>query len=307
MAEPGTRRAGTRRDCRPGYSFDPQHFLTGARGAYEMIVLAFADGDRRALKNLLSRKCMKASMPPSGTARSKSEDRDAVRLDRQVRDDRRGAARPQGAAHGALRLADDLGHPRQDRQVVDGNPDKVADITDVWTFARDISSRDPNWKLVATGSAALICGSRSGASRCACRRPSACCRGCRSPTGGAPCRSRHARPADQASHNAQAAYPRLECRSRSTAARSAARMVRIRRLGRGRSSRRLQDVSRQLQADRGADAAHATGSEAARRSLREPCRAARAPRFPTSAKARAFFEENFVPLQISRLGEGTAS
>ena len=38
--------------------------------------------------------------------------------------------------------------------IVDGNPDKVADITDVWTFARDTSSRDPNWKLVGTGSAA---------------------------------------------------------------------------------------------------------------------------------------------------------
>jgi predicted lipid-binding transport protein (Tim44 family) len=37
--------------------------------------------------------------------------------------------------------------------VVDGNPDTVADITDVWTFARDITSRDPNWKLVGTGSA----------------------------------------------------------------------------------------------------------------------------------------------------------
>jgi len=34
--------------------------------------------------------------------------------------------------------------------VIDGNPDKVTDVTDVWTFARDLSSRDPNWKLVAT-------------------------------------------------------------------------------------------------------------------------------------------------------------
>ena len=37
--------------------------------------------------------------------------------------------------------------------IVDGNPDKVTDITDVWTFARDTTSRDPNWKLVGTGSA----------------------------------------------------------------------------------------------------------------------------------------------------------
>jgi len=33
---------------------------------------------------------------------------------------------------------------------IDGSSDKVTDVTDVWTFARDISSRDPNWKLVAT-------------------------------------------------------------------------------------------------------------------------------------------------------------
>jgi len=34
--------------------------------------------------------------------------------------------------------------------VIDGNAEKVTDVTDVWTFARDVSSRDPNWKLVAT-------------------------------------------------------------------------------------------------------------------------------------------------------------
>jgi predicted lipid-binding transport protein (Tim44 family) len=34
--------------------------------------------------------------------------------------------------------------------VIEGNAEKVTDVTDVWTFARDLSSRDPNWKLVAT-------------------------------------------------------------------------------------------------------------------------------------------------------------
>ena len=34
--------------------------------------------------------------------------------------------------------------------VIDGNAERVSDVTDVWTFARDTSSRDPNWKLVAT-------------------------------------------------------------------------------------------------------------------------------------------------------------
>ena len=38
----------------------------------------------------------------------------------------------------------------KDGNVIDGSPDKATDVTDVWTFARDLSSRDPNWKLVAT-------------------------------------------------------------------------------------------------------------------------------------------------------------
>jgi predicted lipid-binding transport protein (Tim44 family) len=37
--------------------------------------------------------------------------------------------------------------------VIDGDPDKVVQIDDVWTFTRDIRSRDPNWKLSATGPA----------------------------------------------------------------------------------------------------------------------------------------------------------
>ena len=34
--------------------------------------------------------------------------------------------------------------------VIDGDPETVAEVKDVWTFARDTRSRDPNWKLVAT-------------------------------------------------------------------------------------------------------------------------------------------------------------
>jgi predicted lipid-binding transport protein (Tim44 family) len=37
--------------------------------------------------------------------------------------------------------------------VIDGSDDKVTDVTDVWTFARDVGSRDPNWKLVGTEAA----------------------------------------------------------------------------------------------------------------------------------------------------------
>jgi predicted lipid-binding transport protein (Tim44 family) len=34
--------------------------------------------------------------------------------------------------------------------VTEGSADRVTSVTDVWTFARDVTARDPNWKLVAT-------------------------------------------------------------------------------------------------------------------------------------------------------------
>src|ERR1700749_2368225 len=55
LTEPGTPLAqGLDAIAAQDTSFDPRHFLSGARSAYEMIVLAFANGDRRALKDLLS-------------------------------------------------------------------------------------------------------------------------------------------------------------------------------------------------------------------------------------------------------------
>src|ERR1043166_3083799 len=55
LAEPGTPLAqGLDAVAAQDSSFDPQHFISGARSAYEMIVLAFANGDRRALRDLLS-------------------------------------------------------------------------------------------------------------------------------------------------------------------------------------------------------------------------------------------------------------
>jgi predicted lipid-binding transport protein (Tim44 family) len=38
----------------------------------------------------------------------------------------------------------------KDGAVVDGDPTEVQTIRDSWTFAREVASRDPNWKLVAT-------------------------------------------------------------------------------------------------------------------------------------------------------------
>lgn len=132
-------------------TFDPQHFLTGARTAYEMIVTAFADGDRRALKNLLSKEVyegFEAAIRDRESQGNQAETR-FVSIDKC---EIIGAELRGKTAQITLRFISQLISVTRDRagNVVDGNPDKVTEVTDVWTFARDTSSRDPNWKLVAT-------------------------------------------------------------------------------------------------------------------------------------------------------------
>ena len=132
-------------------SFDAKHFLTGARAAYEMIVTAYAEGDRRSLKNLLSREVYDGFETAINEREQRGEtvetrfisidDADIVSAEMRAR-----------TAQITVRFVSKLVSVTRDRSgaVIEGNPDGVTEVTDVWTFARDISSRDPNWKLVAT-------------------------------------------------------------------------------------------------------------------------------------------------------------
>jgi len=135
-------------------SFDPKHFISGARSAYEMIVLAFANGDRRALKDLLSSEVYD-SFDGVIKDREKHEQKTETRFVSIDKAELVGAEARDRAAQLTVRFVSQMISVTRDKTgtIVDGNPDKVADITDVWTFARDTTSRDPNWKLVGTGSA----------------------------------------------------------------------------------------------------------------------------------------------------------
>jgi len=132
-------------------SFDAKHFITGARAAYEMIVTAYAEGDRRTLKNLLSREVYDGfdSVIRERETRGETAETRFVSIDAT---DITAAELRARTAQVTVRFISHLVTVTRDRSgnVVDGNPDKVTDVTDIWTFARDLSSRDPNWKLVAT-------------------------------------------------------------------------------------------------------------------------------------------------------------
>jgi predicted lipid-binding transport protein (Tim44 family) len=154
IAEPGTPLAlGLDAIAAQDSSFDPRHFLSGARSAYEMIVLAFANGDRRALKDLLSSEVYE-SFDAVIKDREKHEQKTETRFVSIDKAELVGAEARDRAAQLTVRFVSQMVSVTRDKTgaIVDGNPEKVTDITDVWTFARDITSRDPNWKLVGTGS-----------------------------------------------------------------------------------------------------------------------------------------------------------
>ena len=155
VAEPGTPLAqGLDAVALQDSTFDPKHFLSGARSAYEMIVLAFANGDRRALKDLLSTEVYD-SFEAAIKDREKHEQKTETRFVSIDKAELVGAEMRDRTAQLTVRFVLQMISVTRDKSgtIVDGNPDKVADITDVWTFARDTTSRDPNWKLVGTGSA----------------------------------------------------------------------------------------------------------------------------------------------------------
>lgn len=135
-------------------SFEPEQFLQGARAAYEMIVTAFAEGDRKTLKQLLSKDVFDGFV----TAINDREARGEVISSTFVGINKAEiveAALKGSTAQVTVRLQSELISATRDRDghVIDGDPTKVSEVVDIWTFARDTATRDPNWKLVATESA----------------------------------------------------------------------------------------------------------------------------------------------------------
>jgi predicted lipid-binding transport protein (Tim44 family) len=135
-------------------SFDPDDFVGGAKIAHEMIARAYADGDRGTLKPLLGDDVY-ASFDAAITAREKAGhkvDFSFVGLKQASLEE---AGLRDRIAEVTVRFVSELISATRDAAgaVIEGAAGVVREVTDVWTFARDTRSADPNWKLVATSAA----------------------------------------------------------------------------------------------------------------------------------------------------------
>ena len=119
-----------------------------------MIVTAFAQGDRRSLKQLLANDVYDGFIGAIADRESRGETVEStfIGIDKSEIVE---ANLQDSSTQITMRFKSQLISMTRDSEgrIIEGDPNKVVDVTDIWTFARDITSQDPNWKLVATESA----------------------------------------------------------------------------------------------------------------------------------------------------------
>lgn len=134
-------------------SFDPTSFMQGAERAYETIITAFSEGNKRMLKKLLARDVYNRFAEAIDDRESQGQTMstsfvsfdDVSMLDAELENKQAEiTVKFKTSLIRILRGADGA--------IVDGDESNIDKITDIWTFARNIAARDPNWKLVATQS-----------------------------------------------------------------------------------------------------------------------------------------------------------
>lgn len=134
--------------------FDAKAFIEGAKLAYEAIVLGFAAGDRQMLKSLLSRDVFESFVSAIAEREKRGETVETtfVSLDNATIQDVHLKGK---IANISVEFVSKLITATKDKDgaVIEGSRDKVADVTDIWTFSREVGSKDPSWRLVATEAA----------------------------------------------------------------------------------------------------------------------------------------------------------
>jgi predicted lipid-binding transport protein (Tim44 family) len=135
-------------------SFDPAQFLDGAKAAYEMVVGAFAEGDVKTLEQLLGEDVLEGFTRAIAEREQRGETLTSTLVGIDKADIIEAEIKDRQAFVTVKFVSELISVTRDaDGEVVEGDPKKVREVTDIWTFAREVGSRNPNWKLVATEAA----------------------------------------------------------------------------------------------------------------------------------------------------------
>lgn len=148
-AEPG----GLDRIRAADRDFTPEGFLAGARAAFEMIVTAYAAGDTATLRPLLSDDVYEKFSGAIAARAKAGETLQTTLVGITSADILEAELRGRDAAITVKFVSDQINVTRDaEDRIIEGDPSTVTSVTDLWTFSRNLRSRDPNWTLVATRS-----------------------------------------------------------------------------------------------------------------------------------------------------------
>lgn len=152
-AAEGLSGAGLARIKMADKSFEESQFLAGAKAAFEMIVAAYAEGDTKALRPLLANDVYNDFAGAIEERRKNKQTLETTLVG--INEAEIVEAELQGrTAFVKVRFRSEQVNTLRDAEgrIIEGDPNAVTKVTDIWTFARNTRSRDPNWSLVATES-----------------------------------------------------------------------------------------------------------------------------------------------------------
>jgi predicted lipid-binding transport protein (Tim44 family) len=133
-------------------NFDPGTFIEGAKAAYEAIVTAFAAGNKAELRPLLADDVYNSfcQVIDQRNAAKETEEAHVVRL--KAADIVDADLKDQTTAEITVKFVADLNRVTRNAegQTIAGSAASVDEVTDIWGFARDVRTPDPNWLLIGT-------------------------------------------------------------------------------------------------------------------------------------------------------------
>jgi len=125
-----------------------EQFLKGAELAYESIIVAFAKGDQKKLKTLLSQE-MSSNFDKSINQRNKENIKSELTFVGMKESKLEKFEKIKNEFYATVKFVSEIISVKKDKNnnVIEGNPDKIKTVTDYWKFSKSIFSKNPNWYL----------------------------------------------------------------------------------------------------------------------------------------------------------------
>ncbi len=144
---------GIRAIAKQDVAFNTKEFLSGAKMAYEMIVVAYSEGNKQVLKPLLSSDVYESFEDEIQNREERDEVMDSSFVGINKANIIEAELKGSDAIVTLKFVSEMIVAVRNKKgEVLSGDPKKIIEVTDIWTFSRDVTSKDPNWKLIGTGS-----------------------------------------------------------------------------------------------------------------------------------------------------------